>query len=75
MARSLDDRRTITVIVNGAPVATETATLGALVAELGHAAGSVATAVNGAFVARVARERTELTAGDRIEIVAPRQGG
>ena len=34
-----------------------------------------ATAVNGEFVARHARAATQLSAADRVEIVAPRQGG
>lgn len=35
----------------------------------------VATALNGAFVPARARAATALNDGDRIEIVAPRQGG
>ena len=35
----------------------------------------VATARNGDFVPRQARTATRLAAGDKIEIVAPRQGG
>jgi thiamine biosynthesis protein ThiS len=35
----------------------------------------IATAVNGRFVAAAARPRTELADGDRIEVVAPMQGG
>jgi sulfur carrier protein len=35
----------------------------------------VATALNGHFVAARARETTRLAHGDKIEIVAPRQGG
>ena len=65
----------ITVRVNGEATETGAATLAELVAELGHAEGAVATAVNGEFVARGARAETKLAPGDMIEIVATRQGG
>jgi sulfur carrier protein len=35
----------------------------------------VATAVNGEFVAAAARVRTPLSEGDRVEVLAPMQGG
>jgi sulfur carrier protein len=35
----------------------------------------VATAINGQFVAKVARSATCLEAGDAIEVLAPMQGG
>jgi sulfur carrier protein len=43
--------------------------------ELGYGAEKVATAVNEAFVPSSARGALELGAGDRVEIVAPQQGG
>jgi sulfur carrier protein len=61
--------------VNGAVSETKAASLADLVAELGFAETAVATAVNGDFVARHARAATQLSPGDRVEIVAPRQGG
>jgi sulfur carrier protein len=63
------------ILVNGVAAETMAASLAELVAELGHGEGAVATAVNGDFVPRHARVATRLSAGDRIEIVAPRQGG
>jgi sulfur carrier protein len=63
------------VIVNGAPTETAAATLAALVESLGFAESAVATALNGAFVPRAQRSATQLTPGDKVEIVAPRQGG
>jgi sulfur carrier protein len=63
------------VTVNGAGVETEAATLAELLASLGYAEGAVATALNEAFVPRAARGEMRLAAGDRVEIVAPRQGG
>jgi sulfur carrier protein len=42
---------------------------------LGLGGRKVATAVNGRFVAAPARPATKLADGDRIEVVAPMQGG
>ena len=67
--------RQISVFVNGESTATGAATLAMLIAELGYDQASVATAVNGAFVARSARGDQKIAPGDAIEVVAPRQGG
>jgi sulfur carrier protein len=61
--------------LNGAQVETCARTLAELVAIEGHAEAAVATAVNGDFVPRQERTATLLSEGDRVEIVAPRQGG
>ncbi|QRK11285.1 sulfur carrier protein ThiS [Archangium violaceum] len=63
------------IIVNGETRETASETLGALLLELGHGEAKVATAVNEAFVPATARDGLRLTAGDRVEIVTPRQGG
>jgi len=63
------------IIVNGDPVETTSSTLGALLDELGKADAKVATAVNEAFVPATTRDDHALVDGDRVEIVAPRQGG
>jgi sulfur carrier protein len=63
------------ILLNGELAETQAATLAELVARQGFAETAVATAVNGAFVPRGARAATLLTAGDKVEIVAPRQGG
>jgi sulfur carrier protein len=63
------------IMLNGERLETQAATLAELVAGQGFAQTSVATAVNGAFVPRAARAATLLTGGDKVEIVAPRQGG
>ena len=65
----------IRIVVNGEAAETGAATLAALVAELGYQESQVATALNGDFVPRGARADTKLAPDDRIEIVAPRQGG
>lgn len=61
--------------VNGEPRQTHSQTLDQLIEEAGYGAARVATAINGDFVPARARAATELKTGDRIEIVAPRQGG
>lgn len=65
----------LALYVNGEPRRTSSPTLAGLIEEAGYAAAKVATAINGDFVPARARATTELRAGDRIEIVAPRQGG
>jgi sulfur carrier protein len=71
---TLPDMR-VDLIVNGEAAQARAATLAALLDELGYGALEVATAVNGDFVPKRLRTVTALAAGDRIEIVAPRQGG
>ena len=63
------------IIVNGEPTVAAASTLAELLTSLGYAAQKVATALNGDFVPEKARAGTRLAAGDRIEIVSPRQGG
>lgn len=63
------------IILNGTPRDVECSHLDQLLSELGYRETRVATAVNGAFVARQARAGTELRAGDRLEVIAPMQGG
>lgn len=63
------------LIVNGASLEVEAETLKGALAALDYEGATVATAVNGAFVPAGARADRRLQDGDRIEIVAPRQGG
>jgi sulfur carrier protein len=63
------------LVVNGEPVETSAHTLAELVAEQGFVEAAVATALNGDFVPRQSRGETKLAVDDKIEIVAPRQGG
>ena len=65
----------LNVLVNGEAVRSHAATLAQLVAELGYGDAKIATARNGEFVPEKARAATPIAANDRIEIVAPRQGG
>jgi sulfur carrier protein len=63
------------ILVNGDWRETSAGELAAVLSELGYAHSVVSTAVNGEFVASEARARTALTDGDRIEVLAPMQGG
>ena len=63
------------VLVNGERTETGAVSLAELVAQLGHGQEAVATALNGDFVPRQARAGSPLRVGDKVEIVAPRQGG
>ena len=61
--------------VNGEPRDLEAASLDEALEALGLAEAVVATALNGAFVPQGLRGATRLAQGDRIEIIAPMQGG
>ena len=50
-------------------------TLADALTELGWAEARVATALNGDFVPKAARGETALKDGDRLEVLAPMQGG
>ncbi|MFY0597097.1 MAG: sulfur carrier protein ThiS [Cognatishimia sp.] len=63
------------IVVNGEKVEVTATSLEAILVELGHGEAKVATALNEEFVPAALRVSTELEAGDRLEIVAPRQGG
>jgi sulfur carrier protein len=63
------------ITLNGAPHDVRATRLSDVLAELGLAGARVATAVNGDFVPAAGRDRTVLSEGDRVEVVAPQQGG
>ena len=65
----------MTLLCNGAPQEIAARTLVEALAELGYAGRIVATAVNGDFVPARKRAEVTLNEGDRIEVVAPMQGG
>ena len=66
---------TLRLTINGEPQDLAAPTLAEALEALGYADAVVATALNGAFVPKRLRAETPLREGDRIEIVAPRQGG
>lgn len=63
------------LIVNGTSRDARPGSLADLLGQLGQNEANVATAVNENFVAKSQRALTVLNEGDRVEIVAPRQGG
>ena len=63
------------LVVNGEPQEVPAATLADALQSLDLAEAKVATALNGEFVPARARVSTPVKDGDRIEIIAPRQGG
>jgi sulfur carrier protein len=63
------------LVVNGAEQDVAAQTLAAALDALDYGQALVATALNGEFVPARKRAETALREGDRIEIVAPRQGG
>jgi sulfur carrier protein len=63
------------IFVNGDQHDVEPRTLALALAELGYRGKKIATAVNGRFVAAARRPDTPLADGDKIEVVAPMQGG
>ena len=63
------------LVVNGESQELPAATLADALQSLDFAEAKVATALNGEFVPARARVSTPVKDGDRIEILAPRQGG
>ena len=63
------------ITVNGEAAEIRAGTLAAALHELGYGGARIATAVNETFVPAALREGRELSPGDRLEILAPRQGG
>ena len=63
------------IIVNGDSRDIASLTLDAVLNELGFGDSIVATALNGDFISASVRANVPLAEGDRVEIVAPMQGG
>ena len=63
------------IVVNGEAREVAETTLDKALEALGYGDAKVATAVNEAFVPVALRSGHVLNDGDRVEIVAPRQGG
>ncbi len=63
------------IVLNGGAREIAAANLEQALGELGYVDNSVATAVNGTFIPKAQRSTQLLDDGDRIEIVAPMQGG
>ena len=63
------------LVVNGEPQEAEADTIAVALEALGYEGACVATALNGDFVPKRKRAETAVKEGDRLEILAPRQGG
>ena len=63
------------ILVNGAWRDTGAVDLAAALHEMGYGEAVVATALNGEFVPAGLRPTARLAEGDRIEVLAPMQGG
>ena len=63
------------IMVNDEPREVTAATLAAALAELGYGGAVVATALNGEFVPVARRDAVRIEQGDRLEVLAPMQGG
>jgi sulfur carrier protein len=63
------------ISINGVEKDVTSTNLAAVLHEAGYGDARVATAVNGQFVPVGQRESCSIEAGDKLEIVAPRQGG
>ncbi|HEY0680934.1 MAG TPA: sulfur carrier protein ThiS [Steroidobacter sp.] len=63
------------ITLNGDARDIAAANLDQALSELGYTDSFVATAVNGHFVPKAERRNKRLDEGDRIEVVAPMQGG
>lgn len=61
--------------LNGTPFTVVTRSLAEVLIELGYDGAAIATALNGTFVPAATRAGTLLDDGDRIEVLAPMQGG
>ncbi|MBX2880720.1 MAG: sulfur carrier protein ThiS, partial [Granulosicoccus sp.] len=62
-------------VVNGEDRDVSAEQLDQVLIECGYENPAIATAVNGTFVHRHLREQTRLIEGDRVEVVAPIEGG
>ncbi|MDX2309281.1 MAG: sulfur carrier protein ThiS [Hyphomicrobium sp.] len=63
------------ITINGAVTIAAGGTLAELVDHLGYGEQRIATALNGEFVPQSRRATTAIADGDRVEILAARQGG
>ena len=64
-----------TIQLNSHDIESQSEHLAELLIEQGYGDSIVATAVNGEFVPQGNRASTQLQNGDRVEVLAPMQGG
>jgi sulfur carrier protein len=76
MNRNVTGEPTLDVVVNGqAHTLRASSTLADLIGQLGHAPESIATAINGEFVARGQRDARVVRDGDRVTCFQTITGG
>lgn len=63
------------ILLNGKNHEVQNAQLSELIEELGYAEAFIGVAVNGEVVPKTRHPKTVLLEGDRIEVIAPLQGG
>lgn len=63
------------ILLNGEKVNVTSPNLVNVLSELGYGDAKIATALNEEFITEVKRNSVELEAGDRLEVLAPMQGG
>ena len=63
------------ILVNGTWRETAATDLASALEDFGYGGATVATAVNGEFVPVSLRPAAPLSEGDRLEVLAPMQGG
>lgn len=63
------------LVINGERREIDAATLAQVLGALDYGDAKLATALNGEFIPARARAATLVKEGDRIEILAPKQGG
>ena len=65
----------MTIVLNGEKVEINAVSLKEVLNELGYKDAKIATAVNEEFIPETLHSTIELNDGDRLEILAPMQGG
>lgn len=63
------------ILLNGEKMNVSSPKLIEIMNELGYGEAKIATALNEEFIAENKRDSVELEAGDRLEVLAPMQGG
>lgn len=63
------------IYVNGVQTLVESNALEVVLVKLGYQGVTVATAINGDFVPLSQRKNSNIQEGDKLEILAPMQGG
>jgi sulfur carrier protein len=65
----------VNIYVNGVQTLVESNSLERVLVQLGYQDVTVATAINGDFVPLSQRKNSSIKDGDKLEILAPMQGG